>query len=190
MQRFFLIQSDLSNPSTPSLPRFPLPRSALPSHLCHLFLSPRCVSSADHVQIDVAAPMDRVCLLGCGISTGYGAALNTANVEAVCSPPPPVCAPSLVSCTNTQAITSSHASIELLSRIPSFLPHTSISISIAIADARAQPLPSSGWEPWGLPSSWVPASGAPPASSGSTSTPQSLSSVCTASTPSSPCFPY
>lgn len=25
--------------------------------------------------------MDKVCLLGCGISTGYGAALNTAKVE-------------------------------------------------------------------------------------------------------------
>ncbi|CAK7312056.1 Alcohol dehydrogenase class-3 [Vulpes lagopus] len=28
-----------------------------------------------------AAPLDKVCLLGCGISTGYGAALNTAKVE-------------------------------------------------------------------------------------------------------------
>ena len=27
------------------------------------------------------APLDKVCLLGCGVSTGYGAALNTANVE-------------------------------------------------------------------------------------------------------------
>ncbi|GAA6110538.1 alcohol dehydrogenase 1-like isoform X2 [Tachysurus ichikawai] len=27
------------------------------------------------------APLDRVCLLGCGISTGYGAAVNTAKVE-------------------------------------------------------------------------------------------------------------
>ena len=25
--------------------------------------------------------MDKVCLLGCGISTGYGAVLNTAKVE-------------------------------------------------------------------------------------------------------------
>jgi len=25
--------------------------------------------------------LDKVCLLGCGISTGYGAALNTAKVE-------------------------------------------------------------------------------------------------------------
>lgn len=25
--------------------------------------------------------MDKACLLGCGISTGYGAALNTAKVE-------------------------------------------------------------------------------------------------------------
>ena len=32
--------------------------------------------------MDAEAPLDKVCLLGCGISTGYGAALNTANVEA------------------------------------------------------------------------------------------------------------
>lgn len=28
-----------------------------------------------------AAPLEKVCLLGCGITTGYGAALNTAKVE-------------------------------------------------------------------------------------------------------------
>jgi len=32
-------------------------------------------------KVNKEAPLDRVCLLGCGISTGYGAALNTANVE-------------------------------------------------------------------------------------------------------------
>jgi len=32
-------------------------------------------------KVDVSAPLDKVCLLGCGISTGYGAALNTADVE-------------------------------------------------------------------------------------------------------------
>ena len=32
------------------------------------------------VQIDPKARLDRVCLLGCGISTGYGAAINTAKV--------------------------------------------------------------------------------------------------------------
>jgi len=32
-------------------------------------------------KVDKAAPLDKVCLLGCGISTGYGAALNSANVE-------------------------------------------------------------------------------------------------------------
>jgi len=32
-------------------------------------------------KIDSKARLDRVCLLGCGISTGYGAALNTAKVE-------------------------------------------------------------------------------------------------------------
>ncbi|KAM9355364.1 alcohol dehydrogenase 1-like [Pholidichthys leucotaenia] len=32
-------------------------------------------------KIDSAAPLDKVCLLGCGVSTGYGAAVNTAQVE-------------------------------------------------------------------------------------------------------------
>lgn len=27
------------------------------------------------------APLDKVCLLGCGVSTGYGAAVNTAKVR-------------------------------------------------------------------------------------------------------------
>ncbi|XP_063773878.1 all-trans-retinol dehydrogenase [NAD(+)] ADH4-like [Pseudophryne corroboree] len=33
-------------------------------------------------KIDDAAPLDKVCLIGCGFSTGYGAAINTAKVEA------------------------------------------------------------------------------------------------------------
>lgn len=32
-------------------------------------------------KVDDKAPLDKVCLLGCGISTGYGAVLNTAKVE-------------------------------------------------------------------------------------------------------------
>lgn len=32
-------------------------------------------------KINKDAPLDKVCLLGCGISTGYGAAINTAKVE-------------------------------------------------------------------------------------------------------------
>jgi S-(hydroxymethyl)glutathione dehydrogenase/alcohol dehydrogenase len=32
-------------------------------------------------KIQDHAPMDRVCLLGCGITTGYGAAINTAKIE-------------------------------------------------------------------------------------------------------------
>lgn len=31
-------------------------------------------------KIDPAAPLDKVCLLGCGVCTGYGAAVNTAKV--------------------------------------------------------------------------------------------------------------
>uniref|UniRef100_A0A3B4WVF2 Alcohol dehydrogenase 1-like n=1 Tax=Seriola lalandi dorsalis TaxID=1841481 RepID=A0A3B4WVF2_SERLL len=32
-------------------------------------------------KIDPTAPLDKVCLLGCGICTGFGAAVNTAKVE-------------------------------------------------------------------------------------------------------------
>ncbi|XP_006010700.1 alcohol dehydrogenase class-3 [Latimeria chalumnae] len=39
------------------------------------------VSDICTAKIDPAAPLDKVCLLGCGISTGYGAAINTAKVE-------------------------------------------------------------------------------------------------------------
>jgi S-(hydroxymethyl)glutathione dehydrogenase/alcohol dehydrogenase len=33
------------------------------------------------MQVDPAAAFDKICLLGCGVSTGFGAALNTAKVE-------------------------------------------------------------------------------------------------------------
>ncbi|XP_042664046.1 alcohol dehydrogenase 1-like [Tyto alba] len=33
------------------------------------------------VKIDAAAPLDKVCLFGCGFSTGYGAPINTAKVK-------------------------------------------------------------------------------------------------------------
>ncbi|XP_050934150.1 alcohol dehydrogenase 1 isoform X2 [Lates calcarifer] len=32
-------------------------------------------------KIDPTAPLDKVCLISCGVSTGYGAAVNTAKVE-------------------------------------------------------------------------------------------------------------
>ena len=32
-------------------------------------------------QVNKEAPLEKVCLLGCGITTGYGAAMNTAGVE-------------------------------------------------------------------------------------------------------------
>ncbi|XP_041363154.1 alcohol dehydrogenase class-3 chain H-like [Gigantopelta aegis] len=40
------------------------------------------VAEISVAKVDPSAPLDKVCLLGCGISTGYGAALNTAKVEA------------------------------------------------------------------------------------------------------------
>lgn len=39
------------------------------------------VADISAAKIDPLAPLDKVCLLGCGISTGYGAALNAAKVS-------------------------------------------------------------------------------------------------------------
>ncbi|KAF8778305.1 Alcohol dehydrogenase class-3 like protein [Argiope bruennichi] len=39
------------------------------------------VAEISVVKVDPNAPLNKICLLGCGIPTGYGAALNTANVE-------------------------------------------------------------------------------------------------------------
>ncbi|KAI9815215.1 MAG: S-(hydroxymethyl)glutathione dehydrogenase [Phylliscum demangeonii] len=39
------------------------------------------VADISVVTITARAPMDRTCLLGCGITTGYGAAIVTANIE-------------------------------------------------------------------------------------------------------------
>lgn len=38
------------------------------------------VAAISLAKVDKSAPLGKVCLLGCGISTGYGAALNTAKV--------------------------------------------------------------------------------------------------------------
>lgn len=39
------------------------------------------VADISLAKVNEKAPLDKVCLLGCGISTGYGAALNTAKVS-------------------------------------------------------------------------------------------------------------
>lgn len=41
------------------------------------------VAEISLAKVDKSAPLDKVCLLGCGISTGYGAALNTAKVKSI-----------------------------------------------------------------------------------------------------------
>ncbi|GLJ05280.1 hypothetical protein SUGI_0015240 [Cryptomeria japonica] len=40
------------------------------------------LDSANVAKINPHAPLDKVCLLGCGLATGFGAAWNTANVHA------------------------------------------------------------------------------------------------------------
>lgn len=48
---------------------------------CSTFSEYTVLAEISVCKIDPKAPMDKVCLLGCGVSTGYGAALNTAGVE-------------------------------------------------------------------------------------------------------------
>merc|ERR1712212_968128 len=48
---------------------------------CSTFSQYTVVADISVAKVSDAAPLEKVCLLGCGISTGYGAALNTANVE-------------------------------------------------------------------------------------------------------------
>lgn len=48
---------------------------------CSTFSEYTVVADVSLCKVDAAAPLEKVCLLGCGIATGYGAALNTAKVE-------------------------------------------------------------------------------------------------------------
>lgn len=52
---------------------------------CSTFSEYTVVAEISLAKVDHRAPLDKVCLLGCGITTGYGAVLNTAKV----SEPPP-----------------------------------------------------------------------------------------------------
>lgn len=47
---------------------------------CSTFSEYTVVADISLAKIEPIAPLDKVCLLGCGISTGYGAAVNTAKV--------------------------------------------------------------------------------------------------------------
>lgn len=48
---------------------------------CSTFSEYTVVAQISLCKINDKAPLEKVCLLGCGIPTGYGAALNTAKVE-------------------------------------------------------------------------------------------------------------
>ncbi|KAK6017417.1 tetratricopeptide repeat protein [Ostertagia ostertagi] len=48
---------------------------------CSTFSEYTVVADISLCKIDPKAPLDKVCLLGCGISTGYGAVLKTCKVE-------------------------------------------------------------------------------------------------------------
>lgn len=39
------------------------------------------VDEASLCKITKSAPLEKICLIGCGVPTGYGAAINTAKVE-------------------------------------------------------------------------------------------------------------
>lgn len=48
---------------------------------CSTFAEYTVVADVSVAKINEKAPLEKVCLLGCGISTGYGAALNNAKVH-------------------------------------------------------------------------------------------------------------
>ncbi|GAB1609481.1 alcohol dehydrogenase class-3 [Argonauta hians] len=48
---------------------------------CSTFSEYTVVAEISIAKVNPVAQLDKVCLLGCGISTGYGAALNTAGVD-------------------------------------------------------------------------------------------------------------
>jgi len=48
---------------------------------CSTFSQYTVVAGVSVCSVNSKAPQDKVCLLGCGISTGYGAVLNTAKAE-------------------------------------------------------------------------------------------------------------
>ncbi|XP_018564250.1 alcohol dehydrogenase class-3 [Anoplophora glabripennis] len=48
---------------------------------CSTFSEYTVVADISVAKVSDDAPLDKVCLLGCGVPTGYGAALNTAKVE-------------------------------------------------------------------------------------------------------------
>jgi S-(hydroxymethyl)glutathione dehydrogenase/alcohol dehydrogenase len=48
---------------------------------CSTFSEYTVVAAISVCKVDSKAPLDRICLLGCGVSTGYGAVLNTCHVE-------------------------------------------------------------------------------------------------------------
>lgn len=49
---------------------------------CSTFAEYTVVADISLAKINPSAPLDKVCLLGCGVSTGYGAVLNNCKVEA------------------------------------------------------------------------------------------------------------
>nr|ABG78601.1 alcohol dehydrogenase class 3 [Schmidtea mediterranea] len=48
---------------------------------CSTFSEYTVVAEISLAKVSKEAPLNRICLLGCGITTGYGAAINTAKVE-------------------------------------------------------------------------------------------------------------
>ncbi|AGO13481.1 AaceriACL148Cp [[Ashbya] aceris (nom. inval.)] len=48
---------------------------------CSTFSQYTVVADVSVVAVDEQAPLETVCLLGCGVTTGYGAAVKTANVQ-------------------------------------------------------------------------------------------------------------
>jgi len=52
---------------------------------CSTFSEYTVVAEISVAKVMPEAPLNRICLLGCGIPTGYGAALNTASSDYILS---------------------------------------------------------------------------------------------------------
>jgi len=64
--------------------RFSLKRDGSPIYHfmgCSSFSEYTVVADISLAVVNKSAPLDKICLLGCGVTTGYGAVVNTAKVE-------------------------------------------------------------------------------------------------------------
>ena len=72
-----------ARPEDPTSYRMHTPDGQPVGQMCGIstFAEHTVVSLASAVKVDKDLPLDKVCLLGCGVGTGWGSAVNSANVR-------------------------------------------------------------------------------------------------------------